>query len=60
VQVQRWLGHHAPSLTLDTYVHLMEGDLGDPLEAARVNAGSTEGPKRAGNEAKREFAEIGN
>jgi integrase len=32
VQVQRWLGHHAPSFTLDTYVHLLEDDLGDPLE----------------------------
>jgi integrase len=31
VQVQRWLGHHSPSFTLDTYVHLLDGDLGDPL-----------------------------
>jgi integrase len=23
VEVQRWLGHHSPSFTLDTYVHLM-------------------------------------
>lgn len=23
VQVQRWLGHHKPSFTLDTYVHLL-------------------------------------
>ena len=34
VQVQRWLGHHAASFTLDTYVHLLDGDLGMPLEAA--------------------------
>jgi integrase len=27
VQVQRWLGHHKPSFTLDTYVHLLEEDL---------------------------------
>ncbi len=26
VQVQRWLGHHSPSFTLDTYVHLLEED----------------------------------
>lgn len=32
VQVQRWLGHHSPSFTLDTYVHLLDGDLGAPLE----------------------------
>ncbi len=31
VQVQRWLGHHAPSFTLDTYIHLLEDDLGEPL-----------------------------
>jgi len=31
-QVQRWLGHHSPSFTLDTYVHLLEGDLGEPLD----------------------------
>lgn len=33
VQVQRWLGHHSPSFTIDTYVHLLDGDLGEPLEA---------------------------
>jgi hypothetical protein len=31
VQVQRWLGHHSPSFTLDTYVHMLDPDLGDPL-----------------------------
>jgi integrase len=40
VQVQRWLGHHSASFTLDTYVHLLDGDLGDPLE--RGNAVATE------------------
>lgn len=30
VQVQRWLGHHKPSFTLDTYIHLLEDDLPDP------------------------------
>ena len=34
VQVQRWLGHHSASFTLDTYVHLLENDLGEPLRAA--------------------------
>jgi integrase len=32
VQVQRWLGHHKPSFTIDTYIHLLDGDLGVPLE----------------------------
>lgn len=31
VQVQRWLGHHSPAFTLSTYVHLLQGDLGEPL-----------------------------
>jgi hypothetical protein len=30
VQVQRWLGHHLPTFTLSTYVHLLGGDLGNP------------------------------
>jgi integrase len=30
VQVQRWLGHHAPSFTLDRYVHLLDGDVPAP------------------------------
>jgi hypothetical protein len=30
VQVQRWLGHHAPSFTLDRYVHLLDGDMPEP------------------------------
>lgn len=32
VQVQRWLGHHSAAFTLATYVHLLDGDLGEPLE----------------------------
>jgi integrase len=32
VQVQRWLGHHSPAFTLATYVHLLDDDLGEPLE----------------------------
>lgn len=31
VQVQRWLGHHSAAFTLATYVHLPDGDLGEPL-----------------------------
>lgn len=29
-QVQVWLGHHSPSFTLDTYVHLLPEDLPEP------------------------------
>jgi integrase len=46
VQVQHWLGHHSPSFTLDTYVHLLDGDLGAPLEPLRVNSGSTGGQEK--------------
>jgi integrase len=34
VQVQRFLGHHSPAFTLDTYVHLLDNDIGGPLEPA--------------------------
>jgi hypothetical protein len=30
VRVQRWLGHHKPSFTLDTYVHLLPEDVPEP------------------------------
>ena len=29
-QVQKWLGHHKPSFTLDTYVHLLDEDVPEP------------------------------
>jgi integrase len=51
VEVQKWLGHHSPSFTLDTYVHLLDGDLGPPLEPLRVGAGSADCPETSGNEA---------
>jgi integrase len=31
-QVQKWLGHHSASFTLDTYVHLLSDELAEPLE----------------------------
>ena len=51
VEIQRWLGHHSASFTLDTYVHLLDGDLGAPLEPLQVNTGSTPGPETAANAA---------
>jgi len=44
VQVSRALGHHSAAFTLDTYVHLLEGeeapplDLGTALDGTRVAA----------------------
>ena len=43
VQVQGWLGHHAPSFTLDTYVHLLDGGLGGPLAHRTGPGGSMPG-----------------
>ncbi|MEK6273353.1 MAG: tyrosine-type recombinase/integrase [Actinomycetota bacterium] len=47
VQVQRWLGHHSPAFTLSVYVHLLDGDVGRPLDsgpggASRVSAKVTD------------------
>ncbi len=41
-QVQKWLGHHSPSFTIDTYVHLLGDDLGEPLSLG-VNKVQTSG-----------------
>jgi len=49
VQVQRWLGHHSASFTLDTYVHLLDGDLGRPLEPLHGNQKATARPQTAAN-----------
>jgi integrase len=41
VQVQRWLGHHAPSFTLDTYIHLLPGEGAAPLDLDAELRGNT-------------------
>jgi integrase len=43
VQVQRWLGHHSAAFTLATYVHLLDGDLGEPINLHRIGAESVNG-----------------
>ncbi len=35
VQIQRWIGHADPAFTLRTYVHLLNDDLGEPLDAPK-------------------------
>jgi hypothetical protein len=47
VQVQRRLGHHKPSFTIDVYVHLLESDEPEPLAVG--NAGATRGPEKPGD-----------
>jgi hypothetical protein len=44
--VQAWLGHHAASFTLDTYIHLLDDDLPNPAffdEILGSHAGATRG-----------------
>lgn len=41
-QVQRWLGHHSPSFTLDTYVHLLDERLPEPVDLEVELAGVSE------------------
>jgi integrase len=47
VQVQHWLGHHAASFTLDTYVHLLDADLGEPIELVGIDKTPIPRPKAA-------------
>ena len=44
VHVQRFLGHHKPSFTLDTYVHLLDADLPEP-PSMLGNSGATRPPE---------------
>ena len=32
LRLQRWMGHHSAAFTLETYGHLLDGDLGSPLD----------------------------
>lgn len=32
LRLQRWTGHHSPAFTLETYGHLIDGDLGPALD----------------------------
>lgn len=41
-QVQAWLGHHAASFTMDTYVHLLPDDVGEAPEAFDLLSGRGE------------------
>lgn len=61
VQVQRWLGHHSPAFTLSVYVHLLDGDVGAPLELSEVLNGANEvrtgEPATIGDPSEHEFTE---
>jgi integrase len=47
LRLQRWMGHHSAAFTLETYGHLIDGDLGPPLDLRvelRAPTGSRETP----------------
>ena len=43
VQLSRALGHHSASFTLDTYIHLIDGEDADALDLAAETAENTDG-----------------
>ena len=43
VQLSRALGHHSASFTLDTYIHLIDGENADALDLADETAEQTDG-----------------
>jgi integrase len=59
VQVQRWLGHHSAAFTLATYVHLMDDDIGEPLELQRVNKSVNKPTEKRPNSAEAEEPVFG-
>jgi integrase len=47
LRLQRWMGHHSAAFALETYGHLIDGDLGPPLDPRvelRAPTGSRETP----------------
>jgi integrase len=58
-QVQRWLGHHSAAFTLATYVHLLDGDIGEPLTLARgANSVRTDSTPLGTTTPEQELAEL--
>jgi integrase len=49
VQVQLWLGHHKPSFTLDTYVHLLPKDVPEPTFFDALAGGGDHGGDQKGD-----------
>jgi len=59
-QVQRWLGHHSPAYTLATYVHLLDDELGEPLDVpSGVGRGSYPGRLTPPNPAELDSPKLG-
>jgi integrase len=58
VQVQRWLGHHKPSFTLDTYVHLLPEDVPEPTFFDALAGGGDKYPDQIGGHKATKSAEA--
>ncbi len=58
VQVSRWLGHHSPGFTLATYAHLLDDELGEPLELEGWQQSGNMSPPEAANDEDPLSAEI--
>jgi hypothetical protein len=54
LRLGRWMGHHSPAFTLETYGHLVDGDLGPALDLRRelgpAGGDRTERPLRTDSE----------
>ena len=47
LRLQRWMGHHSAAFTLETYGHLIDGDLGPALDVRKELASPSESRPRA-------------
>jgi integrase len=59
-QVQKWLGHHKASFTLDTYIHLLDEDVPAPtfLEAKVGNGWATQAAESGRNAEAAQAAQV--
>jgi integrase len=62
VQLSKLLGHHSPAFTLDTYAHLLDGNVGEALdldaELPGGNTGATFGPVSPGSAGLEELPNV--
>jgi integrase len=49
LRLQRWMGHHSPAFTLETYGHLIDGDLGPALDLRKELATRPRRDERTAN-----------
>ena len=57
-QVQMWMGHHKPSFTIDTYVHLLDEDVPEPTFFDALAGGGDHGGDQIGDHKPPKPAEV--